>query len=158
MELLVIIVWLILSFLVASAGSNKNIGYWGAFFLSLIFSPLIGLIFALASSPKKDTPKWNHEVAKLTRLALIEHKNGNYNQALTISLQALEHDARNPVTHYNIAGLYSLLQNEQKCMLHLQRAFEFGFTDTKKLATSTDLQWIKQQPAYETFIQNGYKL
>ncbi len=34
------------------AGSDKKIGYWGTFFLSLILSPLIGLIVALVSAPK----------------------------------------------------------------------------------------------------------
>jgi hypothetical protein len=55
--------WIVLSFVVASLGKNKNIGYWGTFFLSLFLSPLIGLIIALASSelPKPLTKlKCNH--------------------------------------------------------------------------------------------------
>lgn len=52
--MIIFIVWIILCFVVASIGSNKNIGYWGTFFISLILSPIIGLIFALASS---DIPK-----------------------------------------------------------------------------------------------------
>jgi fucose permease len=46
------IVWVGLCFLVAMIGTNKNIGYWTTFLISLIFSPLIGLIFALASKEK----------------------------------------------------------------------------------------------------------
>lgn len=49
---MVVIIWIVLCFVVASIGSGKNIGYWGTFFLSLILSPIIGLIFALASSDK----------------------------------------------------------------------------------------------------------
>lgn len=48
--MIVIIIWIVLCFVIASIGSKKNIGYWGTFFLSLLLSPLIGLIIALASS------------------------------------------------------------------------------------------------------------
>lgn len=46
------IIWLGLCFLVAMVGTNKNIGYWTTFLISLVFSPLIGLIFGLASKDK----------------------------------------------------------------------------------------------------------
>lgn len=48
----IFIVWFILCFLVAIAGNEKKIGYWGTFFLSLLLSPLIGLIIALVSGKK----------------------------------------------------------------------------------------------------------
>ncbi len=41
--------WIILSFIVGFIGSDRKIGFGGAFFISLIFSPLIGLIFTLIS-------------------------------------------------------------------------------------------------------------
>lgn len=43
------IVWVGLCFLVAMIGTNRNIGYWGTFAISLFLSPLIGLIVALIS-------------------------------------------------------------------------------------------------------------
>ena len=48
--------WIILCFLVAFAGSDKKIGYWAVFFLSLILSPLIGLIIGLVSGEKEKAP------------------------------------------------------------------------------------------------------
>ncbi|WP_295713900.1 SHOCT domain-containing protein [Mucilaginibacter sp.] len=53
MTIVIIIVWLLLCFGVASMGSDKTIGWGGAFLLSLILSPVIGLIFVLIS---KDQP------------------------------------------------------------------------------------------------------
>jgi len=47
-----IILWIGLCFVVALSGQNKTVGYWGVFFLSLILSPLIGLIIGLVSAPK----------------------------------------------------------------------------------------------------------
>jgi len=41
--------WIIFSILIGIIGSNRKIGFGGAFFLSLLLSPLIGLIFTLVS-------------------------------------------------------------------------------------------------------------
>ena len=41
--------WILLSLGIGFIGSNRKIGFWGAFFLSFILSPLIGLIFSLTS-------------------------------------------------------------------------------------------------------------
>jgi hypothetical protein len=41
--------WIILSFIIGIVGSNRKIGFLSALFISLIFSPLIGLIFTLIS-------------------------------------------------------------------------------------------------------------
>jgi Na+/H+-dicarboxylate symporter len=49
----IFIIWIIFCFIVASIAKSKKLGYWGGFFLSLFFSPLIGLIFALISKPKE---------------------------------------------------------------------------------------------------------
>jgi len=44
-----IIGWFLFSLLIGAIGNNRNIGFWNAFFLSLILSPIIGLIFTLIS-------------------------------------------------------------------------------------------------------------
>lgn len=44
--------WIFLSIIVGVLGQNKNIGFGWAFFLALIFSPLIGLIIVLVSDSK----------------------------------------------------------------------------------------------------------
>jgi len=41
--------WIIFSLAVGAIGVNRNIGFAGAFFLSLFLSPVIGLIFTLVS-------------------------------------------------------------------------------------------------------------
>lgn len=46
--------WIIFSFVVGFVGSGRKIGFWGAFFLSLLLSPLIGLIIALVSKNEAD--------------------------------------------------------------------------------------------------------
>lgn len=46
--------WLLLSIIAGAIGSSRNIGFWGTFLLSLILSPLVGIIVALASRRKDD--------------------------------------------------------------------------------------------------------
>lgn len=47
---MIIIMWIVFSFIVGAIGSNKSVGFIGGFFLSLLLSPLIGLIIVLVSS------------------------------------------------------------------------------------------------------------
>lgn len=48
MELFVVIVWLLLAATCAGISQRKGQGWFGMFFLAVVFSPLIGLILALA--------------------------------------------------------------------------------------------------------------
>lgn len=50
----IILPWIIFSFIVGFVGTGKNIGFWGAFLLSLFLSPIIGLIIALTSKDVKE--------------------------------------------------------------------------------------------------------
>lgn len=50
----ILIVWIIFSFVVGAIGNNRKIGFAGAFFVSLILSPLIGLIITLVSKDKNE--------------------------------------------------------------------------------------------------------
>ena len=45
----VVVFWLILAFVVGGIGSNRKIGFWGAFLFSVFLSPLIGGIITLSS-------------------------------------------------------------------------------------------------------------
>jgi len=51
--LLLILLWLLLSLIVAVFGVNRKFGFWGYFFASIIFTPIIGLLLVLVSDPKK---------------------------------------------------------------------------------------------------------
>lgn len=53
----IIFAWLLFSLLVGFMGSGRNIGFGGAFVLSLLLSPLIGFIFTAISKSKDDIAK-----------------------------------------------------------------------------------------------------
>lgn len=46
--------WIVFSFVAGFIGSGRNIGFFGAFFLALILSPIIGILFALISKDKQE--------------------------------------------------------------------------------------------------------
>lgn len=58
----IIIGWIILSFIIAFIGSDRKIGYFGTLVLSLLLSPIIGAIFALASQRVSNTTTYKTPV------------------------------------------------------------------------------------------------
>lgn len=52
----VILVWIVASFLIASYGDKRKIGFFTALLICLLLSPLIGFLCVLLSD-KKDPPK-----------------------------------------------------------------------------------------------------
>ena len=46
--------WVILTFVVAALGSQRKIGGLASFFISLIFSPLVGILVVLSSTKLSD--------------------------------------------------------------------------------------------------------
>lgn len=51
-----IVLWIALSWLIGMLGANKRFGFFGNFLVSLLFSPLVGVIVLLASD-QRPTPR-----------------------------------------------------------------------------------------------------
>jgi len=47
------LVWLFLGMLIGWMGKNRKFGFWGYMLLSLVLSPLVGLLLVLASDTRK---------------------------------------------------------------------------------------------------------
>ena len=43
--------YIFLSIIIGFLGTNRKFGFWGYFFYSLLFTPFLGIIILLASSP-----------------------------------------------------------------------------------------------------------
>lgn len=48
-----ILIYVGLALVVAIMGHRRKFGFWGYFFASLLFTPALGILFVLASSPVK---------------------------------------------------------------------------------------------------------
>jgi phosphate/sulfate permease len=79
-NLLMLIAWIIGSVIVGFIGSDRSIGFWGAFILSLLLSPLIGLLITLFSETnsskvyKKKQMKIQQDILKVSKGKSIDDK------------------------------------------------------------------------------------
>ena len=48
-----LLIYLALCLVAAVAGRNRRIGFWGYFFSSVIFTPIISLLFLYFGQPRK---------------------------------------------------------------------------------------------------------
>lgn len=76
-----------LSFIIADYGSRRTIGYWPSFFISFIFSPLVGLFVVFLS--EKNQAK--HRFKEAFELAKKEEFKGNNALALNSYKDCLYH-------------------------------------------------------------------
>jgi hypothetical protein len=54
--------------LVGWCGSNRRMGFWGYFFFSLIFTPLLGLLFVIASDRPVPSSRINRIAGEIEEL------------------------------------------------------------------------------------------
>jgi hypothetical protein len=68
-----ILAWIVLSFAIGILSMEKDLGFWGGFLISIVLSPLIGLIIYLVSGKKK--PVEPSEIEKLkAEIELLKNK------------------------------------------------------------------------------------
>ena len=67
-----VFIWILLCMIIGSFGQNRTIGFWGTFFASFFLSPLIAMLFVLASErkPQKGNGK-SFKIGMATVLSII---------------------------------------------------------------------------------------
>ncbi len=83
------LLWVLFSLLVGALGKDRNIGFWTALFVSLLLSPLIGLIAVLLSN--KPAPKKEHKWETFNEEAKRAEFKGELTLALDKYLDSLYH-------------------------------------------------------------------
>lgn len=73
MDVILVSLWIILSFLVAGLGSTRRIGFFWALVLSLLLSPLIGLLLVFLlddnKADREEREKATHTIPPVEELA-----------------------------------------------------------------------------------------
>ena len=87
-----------------------------------------------------------------------KYKDYDYEGAIEDFQKALEVDKRDIASHFNIACAYSLTEQPRKAIEHLHLAVQNGFADFQKIKTHDDLAFVRIQPEFEKFSENGFKL
>jgi len=60
--------------------------------------------------------------------------------------------------HFNLACAYSMQEEKDKALHHLNMAIRNGFNDEEKIKTHDDLAFLRIQPEFEKFQANGYRM
>ncbi len=85
-------------------------------------------------------------------------KDFEYDRAIAAFDLALEKNPRDVASHFNIACSYSCEEKADKAFYHLDRAIALGFADFERIRTHDSLAFLRVQPAFLAFEENGYRL
>jgi outer membrane protein assembly factor BamD (BamD/ComL family) len=149
----------ILSFIVASQGENRQIGFWASLFISLLFTPIIGILIVLASDKKKPKSKKaiSGEVKELYDSARKNYLNGSHSNAIDKLKSANGIKPNEPIILMGLAHNYACLDDFKQTIDYIERAVECGYKDFKKIQTHDDFQSLRDTNKFQEFVKNGYK-
>lgn len=98
------------------------------------------------------------------RLAKRHIKEGNsafakyeYERARSEFDKANELDAANKEVHWKLACCYSLLENVERGIYHLEQAVMYGFGDFSRIKEEDALAYLRIQPEFNTFESKGFQ-
>jgi tetratricopeptide (TPR) repeat protein len=92
-------------------------------------------------------------VPALNNLALVSAADKAYDSALKTFLEVLNYYPDDAQTHYNVACMYSRLNQLDKSIEWLKKAIDKGFTDWESIKTDEDLDNVRDSTAYQEFIK-----
>ena len=81
----------------------------------------------------------------------------DYFSTLGILKRMLELNPNDSTTFFNLACCYSLIENIEGISV-LSKAIENGYTNIENINTFKALEWLREQPEFSEFKQNGFKI
>lgn len=139
------IIWIVLSIVAGSLGSERKVGFWGALICSLLLSPLIG--FIVVGLSERVSPVLRH-----TELGQAEFAKGNNVQAAHHFNEAIA-SSPNPSADllFNTACTYARMSQGPEAFKYAEKAFHAGL-DIKKLEESKSFIPYQQSSEYINLI------
>ena len=86
------------------------------------------------------------------------YKKYDFKGAIQSYIQSLKIQPNDPQINFNLACLYSLEEDTNSAFIHLQRAVEQGYSDFDKIKTHDHLAFLRMNPKFDGFVNNGYTL
>ena len=93
----------------------------------------------------------------LIKDGFIAYRIGQYDQARKHFEDALQYDYNDPQTHFMLACCHTLAQDSRQAYFHLASAVDFGFQEFEEIYHNEALAWLRAQPDFDFFVQNGYR-
>jgi TM2 domain-containing membrane protein YozV len=87
-----------------------------------------------------------------------KYKDYDYDGAIADFKKALEISPKDIAVHFNLACAYSLNENTEKALYHLDKAVAFGFDDFQRIREHDALAFLRIQPEFEEFEKNNFRL
>jgi len=109
------------------------------------------------TSLKKMKPSKAKSTAFLKE-GIKKFKEYDFEGAIVDFEKALKNDPQHVATHFNLACAQSLMENKDKAFYHLDRAVALGFNDFNAIKTRDHLAFIRIQPEFDLFENNGFRL
>lgn len=114
-------------------------------------------------SPRRNTapvrqPMNQDKQQQLKKSGIDKYKDYDYQGAIEEFKKALALDPNDISIHFNLACTYSLNEEADKALEHLDRAVTLGFTDFKRIKEHDALAFVRIQDAFDEFEANGFRL
>lgn len=72
--------------------------------------------------------------------------------------KALNADFKDSKTHYLMACCYSINEEPEKSLFHLDKAVDFGYVDFETIHESDALAFLRTHNRFEEFVKNSYQI
>jgi len=103
---------------------------------------------------KKSRPKSNPYKSS----GVKKFKDYDYDGAIDDFEKALQINDEDISVHFNLACCYSLTEDKNKSLFHLDKAVTLGFKDFEKIKTHDALAYLRIQDEFVAFQENNYRL
>ena len=106
------------------------------------------------SKVRKPAPKIRSNPFK--KSGIKKYKEYEIEEAIQDFKKGLKIEPKDIALHFNLACAYSLLENKEEAFSHLEEAVALGMNDEEKIMTHDDLAFLRIQPEFDEFKNNGF--
>lgn len=87
-----------------------------------------------------------------------KYENYDFDGAIGEYRKSLNVKPNDPAVHFKLACLYSILEQTDNSLFHLNKAIEQGFTNLDEIKNHDHLAFLRTTPEYETFRQHNFRM
>ena len=107
---------------------------------------------------ERPKPKQRKKSSPYKMSGIQKYKDYDYEGAIEDFVKALKETPKDIAVHFNLACSYSLTEQADKAFEHIDKAVGYGFDDFDRIKTHDALAYLRIQPGFDDFAQNGFRL
>lgn len=89
---------------------------------------------------------------------ILKYKEYDFEGSIEDFKKALQVNYKDVAVHFNLSCAYSIMEEVENALFHLDKAVEYGFVDFNKIKDHNAFAFLRIQPEFESFSKNGYRL